>query len=426
MNLDELSVKAVYHDNAQVFDCKRKDFLTEISKRFGVNENEILIFESSKNSRRQISVDSLKPVSKVEIMQRTSPPRFLNGQRPSLSNKKTEVELCIISKLRENRALNGTERKFLIELIENDVEKSSKQNLMTEKRDKNVTVCNKKVQVSSPTLTTDAITQTESVEPKELTGANHSKKRKNDQVELQIKRIARNGNLDRAEVTRLLAESYDNRRHFILHDLPLVQHVKEKYPLLFTFEEVKNELERICHHGVCDDFLKNIEKYAETVLHSVPSTDPLLMKTFRKLERCTTEIQKNYARNVGSILLLSNFAKEERKYIRLLDKDIDPGDFPHIDARTSKMSELFHDSVVFKIVVEGNLLCEAFTFGEAILCLVAAFYIFNISYPDENFNTYVLFEKLYLESNETIDIDDCLQQSLKFLKLKCESLAKKS
>ncbi|KFM59581.1 hypothetical protein X975_23178, partial [Stegodyphus mimosarum] len=335
MSLETLHINAVYHNENQLFQCKRKDFLSEVSKRFGVDENEILIFESSKNFRKQISVDDLKPVSKVEIMSRTSPPRVVNGQRRNSFNKITEVESCIISKLTENRTLNGTERIFIIDLIEKNIEnRSSKQNLVNEMVNRKVPTSNKKVQINmkAETLTTDAKTQTDYVEPKELTGANHSKKRKNNQVELQIKRIAKQEVLDKAEVSRLLAESFDNRRHFILHDLPLVQHVKEKYPLLFTVDEVKNELDRICYHGVCADFLKNIEKYATTILKSIPSTEPLLIKTLTKMEKCETDIQKNYAQNVGSVLLLSFLAKEERKYIRLLDKDIDPGDFPHIDA----------------------------------------------------------------------------------------------
>lgn len=91
--------------------------------------------------------------------------------------------------------------------------------------------------------------------------------------------------------------------------------------------------------------------------------------------------------------------------------------YPHINASCHNLKELFFDNLLYQIVVEGHTLCEATDFLEAILCLVASFFIFNIDYPESCRRTLIAIEKLYLNANDTKDLDDLTIQTVKLLQL---------
>lgn len=97
---------------------------------------------------------------------------------------------------------------------------------------------------------------------------------------------------------------------------------------------------------------------------------------------------------------------------------IDIDVFPYIDARIHALKDLYFDNVLYKIFAEGLQLCEANNLKEAVLCFVASFFIFNINYPKSCFKTLTVFEKLFLNGNDTLDIDDTTVQWIKFFRLR--------
>lgn len=96
--------------------------------------------------------------------------------------------------------------------------------------------------------------------------------------------------------------------------------------------------------------------------------------------------------------------------------------YPHIDAPCS-LKEIFVDDVIFSVIVENRKLCEAPNFLEAILCLMASFFIFHIDYPKNYRQTLVVIEKLYLKSlcvEDTTVISEQASQMIKMLQLKAK------
>lgn len=69
-------------------------------------------------------------------------------------------------------------------------------------------------------------------------------------------------------------------------------------------------------------------------------------------------------------------------------------------------------------MVEGKHLCEASNFPEAILCLMASFFIFNINYPESCQCTLTVIEKVFLKANDTMIMDDKTQQWIKLLTMR--------
>lgn len=76
-------------------------------------------------------------------------------------------------------------------------------------------------------------------------------------------------------------------------------------------------------------------------------------------------------------------------------------------------------------MVEGHHLCETSNLCEAVLCLVASFFIFQISYPKSCCETLIAFEKLYLEVDESEIDNDWTNKIIKFYKEKAVSTKKK-
>lgn len=71
-------------------------------------------------------------------------------------------------------------------------------------------------------------------------------------------------------------------------------------------------------------------------------------------------------------------------------------------------------------------MCEASNLCEAVLCLVASFFIFQIEYPKDCCNTLTAFEKLYLDVDVTQEMNDWTCQIIKFYKEKVDDAKKKA
>ncbi|CAL1287852.1 unnamed protein product [Larinioides sclopetarius] len=241
---------------------------------------------------------------------------------------------------------------------------------------------------------------------------------------VQSKRLATADKIDTAIANDLMAKSFDKRRNFILIERPMASFVKEKYPLLFSNAEVKNEIDRIFYDGKCTEFFQNIEKYAPHILSIARDDDPLLLTIQQKIEAFQTTPQKKYAQEVGALLMLSSLMQEGREYLKLDDTDCNPGDFPHIMCK-ARMNDIYFDQHIYRVFVERIMLCEASDFKEAILCLIGSYFIFNIKYPDTNFNTLVTFEKLFLEANDTdeTELDLAVRQIIRSIQLKWRAKA---
>ncbi|KAG8200453.1 hypothetical protein JTE90_000535 [Oedothorax gibbosus] len=413
----DLSIKLNYGNDSCILNTKRSHLLSKACSKYNLNEENIEIYVIDKGSLRKTDVKSLADFAHIRIVEKPSiSTNQMNGHRQTeLRDTPHSTAAAISSKLKQNRITGLTTKES--ELLLNHLESLPpflKRKFDSESRLTEPIMKNRKIQ-ANPVDQKEVYTQTDAL----IELSNPSTSTSVANVQQEIKRYAKKEKKDPAIIADLMEKSFQDRRIDIMKNKPMVQGVRESYPLLFNIAEVRNELDRILYIGKCEEFLANVEKYADIILHMTNDKDPLLKTITEKVKGAATIAQKKYAVEVGSILMLSNLIGETRSFLKLRDTSFDPGDHPYIEG-DAKINEIFFDQYTFKVYTERVLLCEASDFKEAILALMASFFIFNISYPDSSFNTLVIMEKLYLEACDTedTDIDDNVRQIIKQIQLK--------
>ncbi|GBN44209.1 hypothetical protein AVEN_32713-1, partial [Araneus ventricosus] len=282
-----LNVHVTFGTSTCILISSRKDFLKKISEKFNLDEDEIEILDIK--NKKFIGIDDLKDFIKVEIKKKTS--YALNGRShslvPHVSKEPDRKEL--VQKLLDNRVLTGKERAFLVDLLEDSYHPPLKRR----KEDDSVRpeMKNRKVQVDAANLIATKTAYTQTDELIHYKPSLNTSIAANDII-TQSKRLASEDKIDAAAANNLMSKSFDKRRNFILIERPFTSFVKEKYPLLFSNAEVKNEVDRIFYVGKYSEFLGNIEKYAPHILSIARDDDPLLLATRHKMDGFKTPAQK--------------------------------------------------------------------------------------------------------------------------------------
>ncbi|GFY48017.1 DUF5641 domain-containing protein [Trichonephila inaurata madagascariensis] len=414
------SVHVTYGSQTFISNSTRSEFLNKVCEKYGLNKDEIEIYDVE--TCKAVGVRDLRDFMKVEIRKKNHPPINRTSRRGYPSNASTSKipNLEVLNKkLLDNSALNGLERAFLIECVKNFSNPLKRKNdAVAVNQDAHREMKNRKVQVSASNLIANRTTSTQTDELINYQPPLNNTTLTNDII-VQSKRLAASEKVDLAKASDLMVKSFDKRRNFILIERPAVSFVKEKFPLLFSCTEVCKELDRIFYDGKCQEFISNIEKYAPHILSAARDDDPLLRTTQEKMKLYETSTQRKYAQEVGAILMVSSLMHEKRNYLKLLDHHYDISNFPYIET-LSKLDEIFFDQHIYKVYAENLLLCEASDLKEALLCLIASYFIFNIKYPDTSFRTFVVFEKLFLEASDTDEneIDVSVTQIIRSIQLK--------
>ncbi|XP_021003125.2 uncharacterized protein [Parasteatoda tepidariorum] len=431
--MSNFNIFVTYGDHTKLFSCSsRREFGSKVARFFGLDRSEMQLLEVSRGSRNPITINDLKDKMKLELRkngikstsetngERPERTRFESVNIPDVAEQLTDQDPVKVPdivelkrKLTENRVLSGPERKFLLHVVD-EFSDSIASTSRKRKRgpEEAVEKVNKKLQ-ATPQITS-TYTQTDQ-------GIFNNPPEPSTSKDLitESKRLARSEKKDAVKVRSLMDKTFEERRHFILLKNPILHLVKEKYPLLFSTDEVINELNRIFYDKKAEEFLSNIKKYSTTIINLVEENHPLAKTIKEANDKASTVSQKSYARQVGSLLAISNVVRERRTFLHTEDEPCEKNNYPRIEA-PCEVSEIFEDVITYKIIVEGLILCEASNFPEAILCLLSSYFIFNISYPEQSFNTFVLMEKIFLDANDTDvnDVDEDTNQFIRYIKLK--------
>ncbi|GFQ65837.1 DUF5641 domain-containing protein [Trichonephila clavata] len=414
------SVHVTYGSQTFISNSARTEFLNNVCEKYNLNKDQIEIYDIE--TCKTINVKDLRDFMKVEIKKKNHPPiTKINGKSyaSNASTSKMPNLEVLNKKLIDNSALNGLERAYLIDCLKNFSNPLKRKNdTVAVNQDARPEMKNRKVQVDAANLIAHRATSTQTDELINYQPPLNNSTLTNDII-IQSKKLAASEKVDSVKATDLMVKSFDKRRNFILIERPAVSFVKEKFPLLFSCTEVRNELDRIFYTGKSQEFISNIKKYAPHILSAARDDDPLLETTQEKMKSFQTPAQREYAQEVGAILMVSSLMHEKRNYLKLLDHCYDISNFPYIET-LSKLEEIFFDQHIYKVYAENLLLCEASDLKEALLCLIASYFIFNIKYPDTSFRTLVVFEKLFLEASDTDEneIDISVIQIIRSIQLK--------
>ncbi|XP_054720082.1 uncharacterized protein LOC129229739 [Uloborus diversus] len=420
--MNKLNINVSYGGKKEIFNCTKQEIIGLIKKHFCLS-GEVELYKRFKETKERIEPHNIKDLMAIEVELKKRTRSALNGHARfhedyeigEPSNNATYHEL-MIKKLLDNKTLNGKERMDVIGMIRNRkiLHKSRKRKRKEKTPREEVPMLHKKLQVCLRDVK-DSSAQTD---PIRLESLNDSISE--DDLIIKMKKMSC-WNTKNIAAKKLMQKTFSERQRYIYSKRPPAKMTREIYPLLFSLEEVKNELERIFNFGKCREFLKNVQKFSGCILEN--ARDTALCKIARKIiQKSETEEQSKYALQVGALLCLPVALREEASFLRLKNQANICGEYPYIHAPTLDLEDVFllQERAVFKIVVEGITLCTTALFPEAILCLMASFYIFNINYTPATYRTYVAMEKLFLEGNETEEVDGFTSQLIKYFKLKAK------
>jgi len=333
----KLNVNVSYNKKRHLFECNQHDILEKIAEYFDIDTHDIELYSVKKGQRRKVTPHDITDLMVIEMVnkqapgtQRTLRSCYDNGS-PSISNS-TDT---IITKLKNNTPLSGEERKKLVDWLHTYSETSSKKRKIDD-TSSNVEVAHKKIQVNPISMgAKDSFTQTDQINGSEESSSSEA-------IQNRIKKLATCTNLNKEEVAALMTSTFHDRRNLILLKYPPVSLIKDSYPLLFSLDEVKNEVGRIFYTEKCDEFINNMYKYAPYILQKCSPDDELYRKTQKAMDRAHTSVQKDYAQVVGSVFVLTNLMEEEWRFIHLQDYPHGSDNvYPYIDASCHNLKELF-------------------------------------------------------------------------------------
>lgn len=209
---------------------------------------------------------------------------------------------------------------------------------------------------------------------------------------------------DFKKIETLMDLTFADRRKFIL-DFPTLNTVQEKYPCLFSREEIKNEFNRLSTVDISSKFLAQMKKYSLKILKLANNDCPMKKITNEMLENVKSDEERGYVTGVGSLLVLPHLLKEKVTTLFVEEKSTVNHPVVVYDSMKSVFSPADSDDMMFEIKAEGITVCEPVEFLEAVECLLCTYYGMNMAYPSGAKATLQFLQKVYLEitDNEKTD-----------------------
>ncbi|KAK3610586.1 hypothetical protein CHS0354_009026 [Potamilus streckersoni] len=219
------------------------------------------------------------------------------------------------------------------------------------------------------------------------------------------------------EIKKFMNNTFDIRRNFINFEDPTVAIIRETYPYLFKERQILAEFERITEFDLDQTLqqycVKNSGPIIELAKHC-PGTGALL-KAADKIKLEQPDL-KQYWDMVTCICLLPTLLREN-----LVDCIIEIAEDAQVDAKGKIVPVLVSRGSVFKsdeffLIIEEEVVQEYEEFTIAFENLFAAYWVFNMEYPQTLQNTYTFIQKAILKMKDNIPIPAQCKQLMNRLK----------
>lgn len=190
---------------------------------------------------------------------------------------------------------------------------------------------------------------------------------------------------DDEKVSMIMGITFHKRREEIISNPQKLTVWKTSYPFLFNSKELCLEFERITGRKC---ILKEaVLKYVKVVEHA----DEAILSSFQQKSRNISESNDlNDLRCVAILVSIPSFLKERTEHLLVLENDTGT------DAVGSKPAgpepllighgEDFFNLQSLCLKVENEVVCSSSTVVEGFQCLMAAYYAFNITFPNRSKN----------------------------------------
>lgn len=201
---------------------------------------------------------------------------------------------------------------------------------------------------------------------------------------------AKKSKKDNRKVQLLMQKTFMSRRSDITENPQKLELLKQKYPFLFSTEQIKEEFSRIT--GV-EAALRDLPV---AILNHIKDENQDIMKLHTDaLTRLHDPEEIANVRRSTTLMVLPSHLKEKISNFMLTTSQEAPGggvlkSEPIIVAD----GEDFLQSSNFSVISENMKICETKTLTDAFECLLAAYYCFNMTYPKNILNTMTFLEKL--------------------------------
>ncbi|ESP04559.1 hypothetical protein LOTGIDRAFT_170653 [Lottia gigantea] len=218
------------------------------------------------------------------------------------------------------------------------------------------------------------------------------------------------------EINKFMEETFDVRRSFIDVEMPGIPSVIETYPYLFTSKQMLSEFQRITKVDLDHTIQEYCVKYALGIIESAKSL-PKATPIFKQADAAKQDniALRQYWEMVTALCLLPLvFNEDVTEMIREIKED------EEVDTQGQVVPILISKGSIFKsdeffLVAEETILQEFEEFTMAFATLFASYWVFNMQFPHNLYNTYNFVQKAILHVRDGTPIPpQCkqLQQKL--------------
>ncbi|XP_071830793.1 uncharacterized protein [Apostichopus japonicus] len=225
-------------------------------------------------------------------------------------------------------------------------------------------------------------------------------------IKLHIKELQKESTKkkqDKNKIKSLMALTFGERRRLVLEEKPPIAEIRGKFPTPFCAEQIIEDFSAIISwDAVSEMFYKNLDDIAAKIItyntnHS-KSTLRFLVE-YNNFIQQLTEKDKRDATWTAALWILPGFLKEDRNFL-FINSDDDVSSDVEINTPVITYTGDPLDPSNITIIAENEKCSTAASFPEAVLILLATYYVFNIQYNGKVKGTLTFLQNVLLQCKD--------------------------
>ncbi|XP_071833259.1 sterile alpha motif domain-containing protein 3-like isoform X1 [Apostichopus japonicus] len=225
-------------------------------------------------------------------------------------------------------------------------------------------------------------------------------------IKLHIKELQKESTKkkqDKNKIKSLMALTFGERRRLVLEEKPPIAEIRGKFPTLFCAEQIIEDFSAIISwDAVSEMFYKNLDDIAAKIItyntnHSKGTLRFLV--EYNNFIQQLTEKDKRDATWTAALWILPGFLKEDRNFL-FINSDDDVSSDVEINTPVITYTGDPLDPSNITIIAENEKCSTAASFPEAVLILLATYYVFNIQYNGKVKGTLTFLQNVLLQCKD--------------------------
>ena len=190
-------------------------------------------------------------------------------------------------------------------------------------------------------------------------------------------------------ILKSMDKTFTSRRAFIL-DPPVksIIDIKNEHPLLFTYQQILEEYQRLTEEELLTKFGAGVGKYSAKLVSLNPfkKEDSVLKELRQRMVATQLESRHKFFKQCCAVAVVPQQLREALD--DMMYKDGESNSYPQI-----RIHKDMSDTIPADIIVEGEVVCLCGDLLTGFALMLAMYYVFNIAYPDELKSTLLFLQK---------------------------------